>query len=671
MNLGKLNSKQREAVLRTEGPLLILAGAGSGKTGVITHRIAYLLTEKQVPGKRILAVSFTNKAADEMRNRVRDLVPRNRSAGLTVCTFHSLAVRILREDIHHLGFRNNFTILDANEQLGLLKQCMKEIKIDDRKFKAEWVLANISRAKNALIEAEAYKIEHGNDYEIMTAAAYGKYDESLRALNALDFDDLMRLVVKLLSGTDAIRDKYRDRYRYIMIDEYQDTNHCQYRFARLLGGVHGNLCVVGDDDQSIYGWRGGEVGNIFRFAKDFRGTKTITLEQNYRSTERILAAANAVIGNNRDRTPKRLWSGLGPGEPLTLVEVEDEAEEGRLVAERVFSLKLTHGARFEDFGVLTRTNQQSRAIEEAFRLNNIPYELIGGIRFYDRKEVKDLLAYLRVLINPEDEISLLRILNVPARGIGKSSAIRLNDRARQAGVTLETVLRDSSNLGEIPDRAREGIGSLLGLIDRYRSEMGRARPSAVVKNLLEETGLREAIRAEESDPVAAERRVENLEEVVSGVRAFEQTVNEPMLSGYVDRVCLMSGDEDPREEPGFGVRLMTIHSAKGLEFPFVFLPGLEEEILPHKRSIDSADSLCEERRLFYVAITRAQRKIVMSHARTRRRSNRDTNRLPSRFLSEIPEELLDREDSSSPVSIEEEDRLRKEFFANMRRMLGP
>jgi DNA helicase-2/ATP-dependent DNA helicase PcrA len=667
-----LNSKQREAVLQTEGPLLILAGAGSGKTGVLTHRIARLLGPRKIPANRVLAVSFTNKAADEMRRRVDQMVPRNLARGLTICTFHSLAVRILREDIAILGYKNNFTILDANDQLGLLKKAMKEIRIDDRKFKAEWILSNISRAKNGGIEPEQYSLEPDGDYEVMTAAVYPRYEESLRALNALDFDDLMRLAVALLSRHDALRDKYRDRYRYIMIDEYQDTNHSQYRLAHLLGGGHQNLCVVGDDDQSIYSWRGGEVGNILRFTKDFPSALTITLEQNYRSTQRILQAANAVISHNRERTPKNLWSDRGLGERVGLVEVADEAEEGRLIAERVFSLKLRHGARFNQFGVLTRTNQQTRPIEEAFRLNNIPYELIGGIKFYDRKEVKDFLAYLRVVLNPEDEISWLRILNYPARGIGRSSAIRLNEHARKSGTALHEVLRHSQAVKDIPLKAHEGLADLMSLIDRYRSGPGSGGLAAMAQKLLDEIEMREAIRAEESDPMAAERRIENLGEVISGIQNYEKSVDPAVLSGYLDKICLMSSDEEPRDESGNGVRIMTIHSAKGLEFPFVLLPGLEEEFLPHKRSIESAEALCEERRLFYVAITRAQRQLVISYTRTRHRFNRSLPRLPSRFLAEIPDELLDKElPGVVPATTDkEEDDLGQAFFSDIRRMLN-
>ncbi|HSG05226.1 MAG TPA: UvrD-helicase domain-containing protein, partial [Nitrospiria bacterium] len=420
-------------------PLLILAGAGSGKTGVISHRIAHLVGKKEVPPQSVLAVSFTNKAADELRKRVYKMLRGRNFKGLTVCTFHSLAVRILREDIHRLGLKNNFSILDAGEQLGLLKRAMKEVRIDDRKFKPEWIMSTISRAKNAGIGPEGFTVKHGTDYEVMTAAAYPRYEEALRALNALDFDDLLMLTVRLLSENNFARDKYRKRYRYIMIDEYQDTNHCQYRLAHLLGGGHQNLCVVGDDDQSIYSWRGGEVENILRFTRDFPSAKKITLNQNYRSSQRILQVANAVIRNNPERSAKNLWSNRGLGEPVTLVEVEDETEEARMIAERIFSLKQTQKVRFDDFAVLTRTNQQSRAIEEAFRLNNIPYDLVGGITFFDRKEVKDFLAYLRVLNDPGDETSLLRILNYPARGIGRSTAIRLGDLARQNGTALYEV----------------------------------------------------------------------------------------------------------------------------------------------------------------------------------------------------------------------------------------
>ncbi len=669
-DLSTLNPRQREAVLHTEGPLLVLAGAGSGKTRVITFRIAHLLTTKKVPAANILAVSFTNKAADEMRQRLRGQVSGGVARGLTVSTFHSLSARILREDIDRLGYRKNFTILDANEQEGVLKQVLREIKFDDRKFKAEWIAANISRAKNAFIEPLALKIEHGDDYEIMTAAAYGKYQEALRALNALDFDDLMLLAVKLLATDTATRDKYRERFRYILIDEYQDTNACQYRFVMLLAGGHKNLCVVGDDDQSIYGWRGGEVGNILNFERDFDHTKIVTLDQNYRSTQRILAVANSVIKHNRDRRPKRLWSDGGLGEPVTLIECEDEAAEARTIAERILALKLSCQAKFEEFGVLYRTNQQSRPIEEAFRLQNIPYELIGGLKFYDRKEVKDLLCYLRVLLNPGDEVALLRILNYPARGIGRTSAIRLGEYARDRGQELETVLRDADRLMDIPPKAREGIAALIDLIDRHRQAAATDRPATVAQAVLDETDMRAAIRAEDLDPERAARRIENVEEVIAGITAFQDAQPEARLEHYLDRICLMAAHE--REgETGPGVRLMTIHSAKGLEFPYVLLPGLEEDTLPHKRSTEAADTLAEERRLFYVALTRARRRLVLTYARSRHRYNKDVPRHPSRFLAEIPEDQIERErlGAAAPVSPETEDRMAQEFFTNMRRLL--
>lgn len=668
MDLSGLNPKQRDAVLHTDGPLVILAGAGSGKTRVITHRIAHLLKSVDVPGRNILAVSFTNKAADEMRQRVAALVPPGIGKGLTISTFHALAVRILREEIHHLGYKNNFTILDASEQLSILKKEMKDIKIDDRKFKAEWILANISRAKNAFTEPQ---VEHGDDYEIMTAAAYTRYQEALRAFNALDFDDLIRLSVILLSKHETVRDKFRERYRYLMIDEYQDTNAAQYRLTKLLGGGHRNVCVVGDDDQSIYGWRGGEVGNILRFADDFPGTKTVTLDQNYRSTQRILSAANAVIRQNPDRKPKNLWSERGEGEPILLIEAEDENEEGRIVAERILAFKLSHQAQFEHFGVLTRTNQQSRAIEEAFRLNRIPYELIGGLRFYDRKEIKDLLAYLRLLVNPDDEISLLRILNYPARGIGRTTAIKLADQARESGEGIETVLRRSSASNELSARTRDGVESLLAFFDGRRPKAAAHPPSETAREALDALKFRETIREEESDPQGAERRIENLEELIAGIRSYEQTTDQASLSDYLDKICLMTSTDTDRKKNGQGVRLMTIHSAKGLEFPFVFLPGVEEEFIPHKRSTEAAATLHEERRLFYVAITRAQKQLVITYAKTRHRFQKDVPRLPSRFLREIPDDLLEKESAlgARPVSPDQEEKLAKDFFGSMRRLL--
>ncbi len=564
------------AVEHTEGPLLLLAGAGSGKTRVITCRIAYLLGVRKVPSKNILAVTFTNKAAKEMKARVIELVGKKGVKGMVIATFHSLCVRILKEEIERLGYKANFSIYGTSDQLSIIRDILRELDLDGQKFDPDNILWKISDAKNALIEPKDYRVRFHEDEEYMAAQVYPRYQKALKAYNAIDFDDIIMLAVKLLRDFPEVRTKFQDRYRYLMVDEYQDTNAAQYRLLYLLASVRKNLCVVGDDDQSIYGWRGADLGNILNFEKDYPGTAVIKLEQNYRSTGNILGAANAVIKHNKKRKEKALWTAGGSGSPIEYLRCDDGEDEARMVMERIHGTRYRDNLEYSDFAILYRTNMQSRAFEEQLRYENIPYVLIGGQQFFDRKEVKDAVAYLKVLVNEKDEVNLLRILNYPKRGIGETTADRLIRRSSDSGSGLWEVLNSEDKLQDLPDRARESIAVFVEMMNRYRRRFSqRDALAGTVRDFFEEIGLENAIYKANDDPKKARRQVENLEEVVTAVDSFEEREDHPDLPGFLEKVSLLDDHKDNSRDKEKklaknAVTLMSLHSSKGLEFPYVF-----------------------------------------------------------------------------------------------------
>ncbi len=524
MDLSTLNKEQLAAVRHTEGPLLLLAGAGSGKTRVITFRIAYLLRQLGVTPDQILAVTFTNKAAREMKDRVRELVGRRESRDMAVSTFHSLGVRLLREDIEKLGYKKNFSIYGAADQARLVRDLMQGVETGGRKYDADRILWLISDAKNRLIPPEAFTAGPRDEYAALAAEVYPRYQRALKAFNALDFDDILMLTVRLLQDHPKVLSRCQERFRYIMVDEYQDTNAAQYRLLRLLCAAHRNLCVVGDDDQSIYGWRGADLGNILDFEKDYPGARVIKLEQNYRSSGNILAAANAVIANNRQRKPKALWTADGEGSPIDYLRCEDEEDEARRVVEAIHAERFRHSLKYRDFAILYRTNSQSRPFEEQLRYENIPYVLIGGQQFFDRKEVKDAVAYFKVLVNPRDEVNLLRILNYPRRGIGESTADRLIRYSAEKALPLWEVLQDPCGIEDLGQKALEATASFVALMEKYRFRFRRPGLLAeTAREFLAEIGIEDEIYRGAEDPNRARRRVDNVNEVVNAAGLLRGT----------------------------------------------------------------------------------------------------------------------------------------------------
>ncbi|WP_240746309.1 ATP-dependent helicase [Desulfuromonas acetexigens] len=672
-----LNPQQQAAVRHDQGPLLLLAGAGSGKTRVITSRIAYLVGERGVPPDRILAVTFTNKAAREMQERVTEEVGRKRAKGMVVATFHALCVRMLKEDIERLGYKKNFSIYATADQARLVRDLMQQLQVDGKKFDAERLLWIISDAKNRLVPPERFIPRDRDEYSTLAAELYPRYQKALKAFNAVDFDDLIMLVVRLLQEFPEVREKYQERFRYLMVDEYQDTNAAQYLLLKLLAGKHRNLCVVGDDDQSIYGWRGADLGNILDFEKDFSGAAVIRLEQNYRSTGNILAAANAVIRNNKKRKDKALWTSGEPGRRIEYLRCEDEEDEARLVMERIHAERFKHNLAYRDFAILYRTNVQSRAFEEQLRYENIPYVLIGGQQFFDRKEVKDAIAYLRVLVNPRDEVNLLRILNYPKRGIGETSADRLIRHSAELNRPLWEVLADAAGVNDLGDKTVEAVTGFVTLLERYRKSFARTRDLAhTARELFAEIKLEDEIYRGTDDPVKARRRADNVEEVVNAMASYQEREEKPTLAGFLDKVSLLDRDQPNRDGKEKklqqdAVVLMSLHSSKGLEFPVVFMVGMEEEYLPHKKSIEESFDIEEERRLCYVGITRARNHLLLLNAAARKKYGKPQPRVPSRFLEEIPAELLDRKTGDTPpiTGEPEQEKMATNFFANMKAML--
>jgi DNA helicase-2/ATP-dependent DNA helicase PcrA len=628
--LADLNPAQREAVLATEGPLLVIAGAGSGKTRVLTYRVAHLINAVGAKPSEILAITFTNKAAGEMRERLERLLGRS-GRGLWILTFHAACGRILRREAQRLGYRSNFTIYDQADQIRLVKQCLEELERDPKRFTPRGMHNQISHAKNRLVSPDDYAAQVQSFYDQTVADAYQLYQRRLFASNAVDFDDLLMLTVDVLERFPEAREKWQKAFRYILVDEYQDTNHAQYRLLQLLSEQHRNVCAVGDPDQSIYSFRSADITNILDFERDFPGTRTVALEQNYRSTNLILEAANGVISNNRERKPKELWSELGEGEPVRAIEVEDEHAEARFVAAGIAAL-VEEGFSGDEIAVFYRTNAQSRVLEDVLVRQGVPYQVIGGPRFYERAEVKDAIAYLQVIDNPYDAVSLVRIANRPRRGIGDSSLARLQSWADAQGRSLweATEFAEEAGVGAAPLRAVQGFRTLIQSLQSGALEFP---VSELVDRVLHQSGSLDALEAERT--IEAQGRIENLQELVGVAREYQETADEPSLSHFLQEISLYSDQDALRGEESL-VTLMTLHNAKGLEFRSVYLIGMEEGIFPHARSIEE-QGIEEERRLCYVGMTRAKELLTLTHASSRSLWGSRGYNLPSRFLDELPQ----------------------------------
>ena len=633
--LADLNPAQREAVVTTEGPLLVVAGAGSGKTRVLTYRVAHLINACGVKPNEILAITFTNKAAGEMRERLENLLgPVART--IWILTFHAACGRILRREVQRLGYRSNFTIYDQADQVRLTKQVLEELEKDPKRFVPRGIHAQISAAKNQLVTPAEYAERVASFYDQTVAETYDLYQRRLFASNAVDFDDLLMLTVQVLERFPEARERWQKAFRYVLVDEYQDTNHAQYRLLQLLAEKHRNVCAVGDPDQSIYAFRGADIRNILEFERDFGETKTVALEQNYRSTNTILQAANAVIAHNRERKPKNLWSELGEGEPVRALEVEDEHAEARFIAAEIAAL-VEEGFSGSEVAVFYRTNAQSRVLEDVLVRQGVAYQVIGGPRFYERAEVKDVIGYLQAIDNPYDAVSLQRIANRPRRGIGDASLARLQAHADAYGISLWEALGQAEEAG-ISAAPLRAVQQLHGLLQSLMAGALDMDVPDVLERVLERSGYLDSLRAERT--IEAQGRMENLQELVGVAQEYQHTAPEPSLSGFLQEISLYSDQDAIRGEQSL-VTLMTLHNAKGLEFRAVFMIGMEEGIFPHARSIEE-QGLEEERRLAYVGMTRAQERLVLTHASARSLYGSRSYNLPSRFLDELPETHVER-----------------------------
>ncbi|WP_337287040.1 UvrD-helicase domain-containing protein [Candidatus Methylomirabilis sp.] len=653
--LGNLNPRQEEAVLHTEGPLLVLAGAGSGKTRVITRRIAYLIGHCGVAPWNILAVTFTNKAAAEMKRRVTDLLDQQSSVGSStpdlaprtshpaplVGTFHAICVRILRKHAPALGLKSSFVIYDEGDQLSLMRDCLRGLGLSERTLSPRAVLSRISRAKNELLSPEEYALQANDHMEERTAKLYIRYQERLEELQALDFDDLLMSTVRLFEEHHEVLAAYQDLWRYILVDEYQDTNHVQYRMIQMLAGKHGHLCVVGDDDQSIYRWRGADLNNILDFERDHPGCVVIRLEQNYRSTQRILECAGAVVAHNFGRKGKTLWTENDIGDTIMLYRALDETDEARFAARTIHSQAAGEGTRYDDYAIFYRTNAQSRVLEEALQQALIPYVIVGGLRFYERKEIKDLLAYLRWVVNPADSISFKRLVNAPTRGIGPATVAKLELSAMHEKTTIWEACQRAVREKLLNVKQQAAMEGLLHLIEEARAQSAFTPIPDLIAELITASGYAEELQREGTPE--AQSRLENLKELVTASQEFMERNAEAGLSAFLDSVALIS-DLDEYTEGRGAVTLMTLHMAKGLEFETVFMVGLEEGIFPHAYAISDERELEEERRLCYVGMTRARRRLYLASARQRRLYGNRSFNLPSRFLDEIPPDVLQVQD---------------------------
>jgi len=637
--LNGLNPEQQNAVKATDGPLLLMAGAGSGKTRVLTHRIAYLIVEKRVNPYNILAITFTNKAAREMRERIGKMMG-GAAEEIWISTFHSMCVRILRRDIDRMGFNRNFTILDTGDQQSVVKGILKDKNLDPKKYDPRAILGAISSAKNELIDPEEYAKTAGGYFEQTVSDVYTEYQKRLRKNQALDFDDLIMMTIQLFQRVPEVLEYYQRKFQYIHVDEYQDTNRAQYMLVKFLANRFKNLCVVGDSDQSIYRWRGADIANILSFEKDYPDAKVILLEQNYRSTKRILLAANKVIENNVTRKAKNLWTENPEGNKLVYYRADSEQGEAQFVAGKIKELTREGKYKLSDVAILYRTNAQSRVMEEVLLKSNIEYSIVGGTKFYDRKEIKDMLAYLRLIANNDDDISLQRIINVPKRGIGSSSVDKMADFAAMHDISIFEALNSVELLGLSP-KITKGAREFRDLIKNYTQMQEFLSVTELVEEILDKSGYREMLKAEKS--IEAQSRLENLDELLSVTKNFEEASEDKSLVAFLTDLALVA-DIDSLDEDGEktdSITLMTLHSAKGLEFPVVFLIGLEEGVFPHSRSLMEEVEMEEERRLAYVGITRAEQTLFLTNAQMRTLFGRTSMNPASRFISEIPEELLE------------------------------
>jgi len=646
--LAELNEPQREAVRHGEGALLVIAGAGSGKTRVLTHRIAYLLATGAARPGEILAITFTNKAASEMRERVGALVGRSVRA-MWVMTFHSACARMLRADAETLGYSRSFTIYDESDSRRMVKRCMDELRVDPKRYPPRAIRSQISGAKNQMVDAEAYAQAQGSVFEEVVAEVYAIYEKRMLAANAMDFDDLLVRTVNLLELSEQARERWRRTFRHVLVDEYQDTNHAQYRLLQLLTAEHGNLMVVGDADQSVYGFRHADIRNILDFERDFPEAEVVTLEQNYRSTQTILSAANAVIEHNRERRPKQLWTEIAGGAPVQLSELADEQEEARWIAGEIERLAEEEDVQREDVAVFYRTNAMSRVLEDTLNRFNVPYQVIGGTKFYERAEIKDAIAYLSLLANPSDQVSFARVVNSPRRGIGDTSQGRLVSYANTTGLSVWEVAGRAEEVPGLGGAAIKAISRFHETMEGLRERAAEEGPVAgLLEAVLSESGYLEALSAERT--IEAEGRVENLEALVAGAAEFdieretEGGSEVTPLEEYLQQVSLFTEQDNLREEESL-VTLMTLHNAKGLEYDAVFVIGCEEGSFPHMRALEEGGEE-EERRLCYVAITRARKRLYMTWARERRLFGRAERNLPSRFVDELPAELTERHSSA-------------------------
>ncbi len=631
-----LNDKQKEAVLYTEGPCLVIAGAGSGKTKVLTHKIAYLISQNQVKPWNILAITFTNKAASEMKQRVENIVG-DVAQEMWMGTFHSICVRILRRYIDRIGFETSFLIFDTSDQRTVVKECLKTLKIDDKMFTDRSVLSEISNAKNEMLTPKAYQTKYAGDYrKEKIGQVYELYQKRLKENNAIDFDDIINYTIEILSNESDVLEYYTEKFKYILVDEYQDTNKAQFTLVSILASRYGNITVVGDNDQGIYSFRGADISNILNFEKDFPGTKIVKLEQNYRCTGNILKAANSVIKHNENKYEKKLWTENEEGKLPCLYQAEDEYDEGRYIVEQIQHLKTEEYLKPKDFVILYRMNAQSRAIEDILRREDIPYKVVGGVKFYERKEIKDAIAYLRLIQNPADNLSLKRIINEPKRGIGKTSLDNISQISDETGTSMYEIIKhaDEYNLNRIKANSEEFIK----LIEELRLKIQDLSISELLKEVLNKSGYTKALETENT--IEAESRIENLEEFLTVAIEFEEESADNSLAEFLESITL-SSDIDEMQDEENTVTLMTLHSAKGLEFPTVFLVGLEEGIFPGYKSIGEPKELEEERRLFYVGITRARQFLYLTCAKHRTIFGSTSYNAVSRFIKEIPDNLLD------------------------------
>ncbi|APH47535.1 DNA helicase PcrA [Bacillus velezensis] len=640
--LSGLNPVQQEAVKTTDGPLLLMAGAGSGKTRVLTHRIAYLMAEKHVAPWNILAITFTNKAAREMKERVESILGPGADE-IWISTFHSMCVRILRRDIDRIGINRNFSILDTADQLSVIKGILKERNIDPKKFDPRSILGSISSAKNELIEPEEFAKTAGGYYDQVTSDVYTDYQKKLLKNQSLDFDDLIMTTIKLFERVPEVLEFYQRKFQYIHVDEYQDTNRAQYLLVKQLAARLENICVVGDSDQSIYRWRGADIANILSFEKDYPSANVILLEQNYRSTKRILQAANEVIKNNSNRKPKNLWTENDEGIKLSYYSGDNEFGEGQFVAGKIYELHSSGRRKLSDIAILYRTNAQSRVIEETLLKSGLNYNIVGGTKFYDRKEIKDILAYLRLVSNPDDDISFTRIVNVPKRGVGATSLEKIASYAAMNGMSMFQAIKQVDFIG-VSAKAANALDGFGAMIENLTNMQDYLSITELTEEILEKTEYREMLKAEKS--IEAQSRLENIDEFLSVTKNFEQKSEDKSLVAFLTDLALIADIDqlDQKEEESGGkdaVTLMTLHAAKGLEFPVVFLMGMEEGVFPHSRSLMEEAEMEEERRLAYVGITRAEEELYLTNAKMRTLFGRTNMNPESRFIREIPGDLLE------------------------------